>query len=607
MWIDSSVLAQRLQGEEWVQKAGLADGDFWSSLARWVEEHLLLEFLTQVSNQVEEIIQIDPNQEEPQILTRATRHMVDFLGARSASVRIYDPLTEQMLSYGSYPYQEESRATYIPLEGSIAGEVVKTRRTYLSPNLLKEPLYHDKEGVRRKGVRSLMAVPLEIPRFFPRERDTVGVIQIYYPEMDRDFTPLEIHVAELMARRLSFVIARKKIMEMYRLNEKKETILRKIFQRMGSREGIKMKDVFNRVIPELADVINLQSCALFSVAPDREHVVLEAGYPEIQGYHGIGKRFPISSEPAFQLVLNLGDYVGESAYELITPSYILVVDPQRSRLLSPNLKRFAKAHNINSILYVPLNVGEEVQYFMTFDALDQRKRYKEEEVELFLFLGRELMKAQQMERLDDILHDFKNPAIATAGFARRLKQILEREDLSDSAEQIRRYVDILLEETSRLQELALSLHQVGKEEVVDLTERAKRRFDINEQAIKEQLRQNIRLRRGPFQEGLWVRCHPLQLERVLDNLLNNATNAIPPKGGFLSLKTYRLDMWACVEIANTGRISEEDRLRLLEEESGSGRGLHITYRIVRLLKGKVDIKLGKETTTFIIRLPLHSE
>ena len=37
-----------------------------------------------------------------------------------------------------------------------------------------------------------------------------------------------------------------------------------------------MKDIFNRLIPELADIINLQSCALFSVSSDREQVVLEA-------------------------------------------------------------------------------------------------------------------------------------------------------------------------------------------------------------------------------------------------------------------------------------------------------------------------------------------
>jgi signal transduction histidine kinase len=283
---------------------------------------------------------------------------------------------------------------------------------------------------------------------------------------------------------------------------------------------------------------------------------------------------------------------------------VLVKEPQKSELISRSLKQFAAAHNINSILYVSLSVGEEVTHFMTFDALDQRRSYTEEEIEIFLFLGRELMKAQRMERLDDILHDFKNPAIATAGFARRLKSILEKEDLKRDDPTVKRYVDILLEETSRLQEMALSLYEVGKEQVVNLTHVLRNRFDINKEAIRELLRQDITLREGPFDDPLQVRCYPMHLERVLDNLLNNATNAIPIQGGLLSVRTYLDGKWACAEITNTGLISEEERLRLLEGE-GRGRGLYITHRIIGLIKGKIDIKLGKDTTTLIVRLPLE--
>ncbi len=605
MWKNSEELIKTIQKEPWAQ--GLPTGeDFWNRLIDWIKQSIFPDFLAQTSNQVDEMIEINPDLSEPEIFARVTRYMADFLEARSASVRIYDPQTKQMLSYGSYPPQEEIRETFIPLEGSIAGEVVKSLQTYLVPNLFKEELYQDKEAAERKKVHSMMAVPFSIPRFSPYERDIVGVIQIYYPEEDRNFTPLEVQVAELMAKRLSFLIARKKILGMYRLNEKKEAIVRNIFLKLGSREGVKMKEVFNRVIPELVDIINVESCALFSVSNDLQHVILEAGYPESIGYHGIGKRFPISSEPAFARILNPVNPIPESPYEVGTLSYLLVIDPQRSELLSKEVKRFAANHNINSILYVPLNVGEEITHFMTFDALDQRQRYSEEEIEILLFLGRELMKAQRMERLDDILHDFKNPAIATAGFARRLKELIEKEGLKDEDSKIKKYVQILLEETSRLQEMALSLYQVGKEQVVNLTEILRNRFDINREAIKELLKQNVNLQEGPFHDPLFVQCYPIHLERILDNLLNNATNAIPIHGGTLSIRTYTDGNWACAEISNTGLISEEERLRLLEGE-GRGRGIYITHRIVRLLKGKLEVRVGSDTTTLVVRLPIHQE
>ncbi|MBW2063864.1 MAG: GAF domain-containing protein [Deltaproteobacteria bacterium] len=603
MWKNTEEIIERILRQEWAAEP-TEDATFWRNLIEWIRDQILPEFLAELSNQVDEIIDINPDLSEREILSRVTRYMVEFLGAHSASVRIYDPETGQMLSYGSFPSHEEDRETFIPLEESVAGKVVKSRQTYLVPNILKEKLYHDKAVIERKGTFSVMAIPLTITSFAPHERDRVGVIQVYYKEKDRKFNPIEVQVAELMARRLSFVIARKKILDMHRANEKKETIVRNIFLKLGAREGVKMKEIFNRVIPELADIINVQSCALFSVSDDMEYVILEAGYPT--AYHSIGKRFPVASEPAFEVILNRRQDIKETPCEVITQSYLLVVDPQKSQLVSDVVKKSAAERFVNSILYVPLSVGDEITHFMTFDALDQRQRYTEEEIEIFLFLGRELMKAQRMEQLDDILHDFKNPAIATAGFARRLKDLLEMEKSIEEDTKIKKYVEILLEETSRLQEMALSLYELGKEQVVNLTEVLKKRFEINKEAISQLLKQNVRLTEGPFQDPLYVYCYPLHLERILDNLLNNATNAIPLKGGDLSIRTYREGKWACAEISNTGHISEEERLRLLEGE-GRGRGLYITHRIIRILKGKIKIRTGKKTTTLVVKLPIYED
>jgi len=596
-------LVKRIQEEPWAGEVS-AKEDFWVFLADWIEDHVLSEFLGQVTGQVDEIVEIDPDLPEPEILEKATRFMVDFLGARAASVRIYDPHTEQMLSYGSYPSAEDIRQTLIPLEGSIAGQVVRTRRAFLVPDILDEELYHDKEIVSRRGVHSLMAIPLEITRFYPRERDTFGVIQIYYREKGRVFKPLEIQMANLMARRLSFVIARKKIISLHRSNEKKGAIVRQIFRKLGTRGGIKVKEVFDHVVPDLAEMVNLQSGALFSVSKDLKEVIIEAGYPERGGYHNVGKSYPVEKEPVFSLLLDLEEYRGDSVYEVVTPGYILVVELQKSNLLSDDQKQFAARHNINSILYVPLHVEGEISCFMTFDALDNRLRFSEEEIDIFLFLGSELMKAQKMERLDDALHDFKNPAIATAGFARRLRQLLGDKDVEGSSERIKKYLDILVEETTRLQELAQGIYRVGEEQVVNLTEVLRRRFEINKEAIREQLKQNVALKEGPFDPELDIKCHLIHVERVFDNLLNNATKAIPLKGGGLAIRTYADGEWACAEIINSGHISQDERLKILEGE-GAGRGLYIIHRIMSLLRGEIEIKAGKGDTTFIVRFPRH--
>ena len=602
MLINLQNLVRLVRDEPWA-KGVCADIEFWAPLAQWIEEHVVSDFLERVTRQVDEIVDIDPDLSETGILRGATRYMVEFLGAHHASVRIYDPDSEQMLSFGSYPFEEHIREKYIPLEGSIAGRVVTTGRPYLVEDILAEELYHNKEVIFRQGVRSLMAIPLEIPRFFPHERATAGVIQIYFAERSHPFNNLEIQVAKLFAKRLSFVVARKKILSLHKINEVKDEIVRQIFLTMGRRGGVKMKEAFDRVIPELAELMNLESCALFSVAPRLDKVVLEAGYPK-HGYHSVGRSFPVTSEPAFELLLDLRRHASESAYDIITPSYLCVIDPQKSSLISADMKVFASVHSINSILYIPLETEGAPSHFMTFDALDRKQRYRDEEIDLFLFLGRELMKAERMERLDDALHDFKNPAIAIAGFARRLKRFMEEGRYEESKDQILRYANILMEETSRLQELALSIYQVGEEQVLSLSDVLNSRFQINAEAIREQFKQNVDLKEGPFDPDIMVRCYLMHLERVFDNLLNNATKAIPLEGGVLAVRTYADGEWACAEISNTGRLSEEDRVRILDGDS-HGRGLYITHRIIRLLKGKIDIRTGMHSTTIEVRFPRH--
>ena len=110
---------------------------FWDHLAANLRQSFLPDFLDEISHKVDEIIEISPDLTEPEILTEVTGYMVEFLGALSASVRIYDPNTGQMLSYGSHPYREAARATYIPLENTISGEVIKTNKTLPGPQHLK--------------------------------------------------------------------------------------------------------------------------------------------------------------------------------------------------------------------------------------------------------------------------------------------------------------------------------------------------------------------------------------------------------------------------------------------------------------------------------------
>jgi len=566
-----------------------------------ITEEVIYRYVDRLISQVETIMEINPHLTEKEILETVAKNVVEYLGAEAASLRIFDPGKEEMISFGSYPPQTDEREEAIPFEDTIAGEVVKTHQAYFVPNILNEEKYKNKEKVQKYGIHSMLAVPISIPRFSLKDVDTEGSFQIYYKEMDKIFTPLEAKIAEMLSRRVSYVVARKRIMDLQKLNVTKNKIVEQIFLKLGKREGIKMREVFNLVIPELVDIMRIQRCSLFSISEDRHHVVLEAGYPEI--HHGIGKAFSVKDEPYIGAVVNQAGPFGEFENEKIFPSYILIHNPQGSSLLPPDLKRFLEVQQIHSVLYIPLKVTDVVNYFLAFDAQAHHRRFSDEEIEIFIFFGKELMKGLRLEKMDDILHDFKNPAIAAAGFAKRIQKILEDGEYPSKREKVAQALDIILKETSRIQELALTLHGEGREEIVDLTEKLKKRFLINQEAMRELKRENVRLIEGDLETPLWIRCYPLHIERVLDNLLNNASNAMPKEGGRLSIRSYRKDYWVVAEVTNTGEIREEDRDRYLLGE-GRGRGLHITTRLIKQMKGKMEMESGEGQTTFRVMFPL---
>ena len=292
-----------------------------------------------------------------------------------------------------------------------------------------------------------------------------------------------------------------------------------------------MRDLFNSVIPDLSEIMNIQRCALFSVNLQKKEVVLEAGYPEEA--HGIGKTRSVE-EPYIQRIIGQKGPFGRFEYERIDPKYILITDPRRSHLIPGDIRYFLETQNIHSVLYLALKRDEEVDYFLTFDAQGHHERFTEEEIEIFLFFGMELMKGLRLERLHDLLHDSKNIGISLTYFARRIEEIL-------------------MEASNRLQGLFLGLFGEEKEAVVDVTEVASRRFLFYRETMKEMKRETIHFIEKEMKASLLVRCVPAHIERVTDNLLSNAITAIPDEGGEISIRTWQQGSWAGLEIANTGR------------------------------------------------------
>jgi signal transduction histidine kinase len=598
-------LSDYLRSNPIIAKHNLSDREI-DDLSCYIRKIFPSSQVEEVIRMVEEVIGISPALGWKEILETVARKVVEFLNAEAATIRVFDPETGRLVAFGSFQYADMTRLKDIPVEKSVAGKVIRSGKSYIVPNILSEPDYQNKDIVKNYGFNSLMAVPIQIPRFLENKPDIQGTIQIYYKEKDRTFDPLEVTSAELLARRASYVLAKKRILELQRLNLLKEKIVEKIFVKLSHREGIKMKDVFRLMIPELEEIMQIQGCSLFMVALDRKHVHSELEYPAGQETHDIHCMFAIREHPYIDALVNDTEKRGDFEYERIETSYILIKDPTRSRLSNEELKRYASKNNVNSVLLIPLKAKDEINYFLVFYAKDRRQEFTDQEIELLSFFGKEIMKALRIEKLDDILHDFKNPGIAIAGFAKRAKRLLEKEDIGNVRDKIAEYLDIVLNEAIRMQEIAIYPNIEGRERVIDLTEVLRSRFRINEEAMREQKRTNIVPVQEELEKGLYIYSYPFALERVLDNLFDNATKAIPGEGGELSIKSYRVDEMACFEIRNTGKIPEESMDQIRKGEV-KGRGLNIIYRFIETMQGKLEVYTDTDSTTVRVTLPLHRE
>ncbi|MBW1670242.1 MAG: GAF domain-containing sensor histidine kinase [Deltaproteobacteria bacterium] len=575
-------------------------------LARSIKQEYLVGALSGIIRDVEEIIEIDSGLEEKSILEIAAEKIANILRAEAASIRLFDPKSMSMTCLGTYQISEAECKIPVPFEDSISGQVVRENRSISISSLLKDPRFKIKNIVKDKGVNSLLAVCLQIPKFLGSEEDVLGSIQIYYKEDNRKFDPFEIIHAELLARRISFVLAKRKILALQSLNAHKENMVDRIFVKLSNREGIKLKDLFVDLIPELDPYLQVKSCSLFSVSKDQKFIRVEAGYPLDKTYHQPGYTFTVSHHPYFQTAIHGVPEYGDHPFERIDPAYFLIKDPERSQFTSLGMREFVEKHHIYSILIIPLKVNGITLYLMTFYATEQKSSFTNEEIDLLTFFGKEVMKALRLELLDDVLHDFKNPAIAITGFASRARNLMESEDLEGIRNKLVTYLDIILKETVRMQDMALAMRLEGREEVLDLSEIAGERFRLNEETIRQSWRRYIRIEPPEIKAEILVYCSRFGLERVLDNLMNNAVNAIPKQGGSLAMRCYVEETMACLEIRNTGDIPEE-KIDQVKKGEVRGRGLNIIYRFVQGNHGKIDIRAEDDHTVIVVKLPLFKQ
>lgn len=231
-------------------------------------------------------------------------------------------------------------------------------------------------------------------------------------------------------------------------------------------------------------------------------------------------------------------------------------------------------------------------------------------------LREKVISAERMAALGEmaakVAHEIRNPLLSIGGFARRLEKRV--------SEDLREYAKIIVDETSRLEEIlndTLSFVKRARLDIrpVDITEIVDNIFNLLEPAA---------LGRGNklFREIPHPLIIPIDNHRFKEALLNIVTNANEAADhGVITVRAYEAEAFtedtaskeAIIEIEDNGcGISEDDRGRVFDpffttRAAGTGLGLSITKRIIEEHGGKIEVESKKgEGTKFIIHVPLSN-
>lgn len=233
------------------------------------------------------------------------------------------------------------------------------------------------------------------------------------------------------------------------------------------------------------------------------------------------------------------------------------------------------------------------------------------------FMSSQLAKLDQLRRdiIANVSHELRTPLSLIRGYSEALKDGL----IEDSKMQ-KQYLDIVLDETGRLQKLVNDLLDLSQLEsgampinpqpfsITQLITEVCSRFEPT--ANKEQIELSAQT------DGeIIVVADEGRIEQVLYNLVQNALNHTPPEGR-VAVSAQRHDSKAFIQVSDTGHgISPEDLPHIFDKfykgrnsRKGTGLGLAIARGIIAAHGSELTVQSElNKGTAFSFYLPLYKE
>ena len=241
--------------------------------------------------------------------------------------------------------------------------------------------------------------------------------------------------------------------------------------------------------------------------------------------------------------------------------------------------------------------GKPYQYLAIRSDITERKQNEE-------LIHRQDKLAAVGQLAAGVAHEIRNPLTSMKGYAEFLQ--LDEED-----PQRLEFIDIILDEIERVNNIVEEFMLLAKPKVVELEE--KNIIPVLKNILSllefEARKRNVNLHLDVEQEIVQIECDENRLKQVFLNFIKNGIEAMP-SGGDLFVKAEVRNNNIEISIQDTGVGIPPETLKKIGEpfyttkKNGNGLGLMVSFKIIESHNGKVYIESEQNKgTTFKILLP----
>jgi len=230
-------------------------------------------------------------------------------------------------------------------------------------------------------------------------------------------------------------------------------------------------------------------------------------------------------------------------------------------------------------------------------------------------LQNQLIQSEKMAAIGTLTsgfaHEFNNLVQIMRGYTEFAYQTKKIEDMTKALEVVLKVSDKSSDIIKDL--LSFSSNKTIQKEKADIVGIMESVLSLIEDQLEKM---NIKIKRE-YEELPAVEVNKGEMQQVFLNIINNARDAMIPKGGKLEIKIKREDENVITSIKDTGRgIKEDERMKLFEpfyttkreeegnEFKGTGLGLSVSYAIVKRHKGRIEVESEEgKWSIFTIKIP----